>query len=296
MALHHCPGYIMQVGIGNYCYHRYFGDVYPDQAAPDKKMSIGDFLQCAQDLGAEGVTIETAFLPSLDKTYMLELKATMQAYDLKPVFAWGHPNGLERGKNDEAFKQMTSLMPFAKMLGCDIMRVVASSYTWRKDDHKEQIEQLVPQFKEAAKQAADNGLKLAIENNGDFTCEELKTLLEQIDSPAVGICFNTGNFIRLLDDPQTGIDVLASNVLVLQLKDVRVNEKEARPGDWFFFSCVPVGQGLVNNQLILDKLHRAGFGGLVMVDIDHPTSDWYDRENEMVELSVRTIVDMIKGQ
>ena len=34
----------MKIGIDSYCYHRYFGEVYPVQAAPDTTMTIEDFL------------------------------------------------------------------------------------------------------------------------------------------------------------------------------------------------------------------------------------------------------------
>ena len=35
----------MKVGIDSYCYHRFFGEVYPDQSKPAKNMTMQDFLR-----------------------------------------------------------------------------------------------------------------------------------------------------------------------------------------------------------------------------------------------------------
>ena len=45
----------MKVGIDSYCYHRFFGEVYPDQKPPAKDMTMQDFLERAKAHGAEGV-------------------------------------------------------------------------------------------------------------------------------------------------------------------------------------------------------------------------------------------------
>lgn len=283
----------MKVGINSYCYHRLMGEPYPDQSAPDKNMSVGDFLQKVKTYGADAVIMESFLLPSLDRSYMLELKSQLDSYNLERVLAWGHPSGLERGKNEAHFEQMKALIPLAKLAGADIMRVVASSYAWRDEPHAEQIERLVQQFREAAKVASDNGIKLAIENNMDFTAAELLRLVEEIDAPNVGITFDSGNFVRLLEDPVTACDLLASHTFLAYLKDVQVNTKEAKPNEWFFFSCVPVGQGLVRNEAVVGQLAKSGYDGIVSVASDHPAFDWYDRENELVELSVREVRDII---
>lgn len=133
----------------------------------------------------------------------------------------------------------------------------------------------------------------AEENNIDFTGEELLKLIEGVGSPYVGADLDTGNFLRLLDDPLHAADILAEHTIAVHLKDVQVNPKEARPTDWYFFSCVPIGQGLVDNEAILTTLRRAGYDGYIGVDIDHPHTDWYGREDEMVELSVRAVKELI---
>lgn len=65
---------------------------------------------------------------------------------------------------------------------------------------------LIPMYKEATKIAEDNGVKLAAENHIDFTSDEMLEMIEAVDSPNFGINFDTGNFLRLLDDPVAGME------------------------------------------------------------------------------------------
>lgn len=39
----------MKIGIDSYCYHRFFGEVYPEQQPPPRRMSLEDFLRRARD-------------------------------------------------------------------------------------------------------------------------------------------------------------------------------------------------------------------------------------------------------
>jgi sugar phosphate isomerase/epimerase len=67
-------------------------------------------------------------------------------------------------------------------------------------------------FRDAVKTARDYGIRMAVENHIDFTSDEMVTLLDAVDSPYLGINFDTGNFLRLLDDPVKGMDKLANRV------------------------------------------------------------------------------------
>lgn len=285
----------MKVGIDSYCYHRFFGEVYPDQDKPQKKMTMSDFLARAKDLCVDGVSLESCFMESLEDAYMKDLCAQLDAYGFDRVFAWGHPDGLERGLNEEAFAEMKRLIPSAKLMGADVMRVTGSSFTWRNENHKEQVQRLKKQFKDVIRIAEDNDIKLAVENHIDFTADEILELIQEVDSANFGVNFDTGNFLRLLDDPIRGMELLAEHTLAVHLKDLQVNNQEARPTDWFFFSGVPVGQGLIDNQTLINMLAKTDFKGFLAVEIDHPHADWRAREDEAVALSVQGMKEMIRS-
>jgi len=284
----------MKVGIDSYCYHRFFGEVYPDQKPPAKNMTMQDFLKRAKALKVDGVSLESCFFPSNDKAWFNDLKAQLDEYKFDRVYAWGHPDGLERGKNWKAYDEMVASIPNAVAIGADVMRVVGSSLMFRHEPHGPQIKALVKMFKKAVKVAKDAGVKLAVENHIDFTSDEILQLLGEVNSEYFGLNFDTGNFLRLLDDPIKGMEKLAPYVLATHVKDL-MPDKNARPTDWYFFAGVPVGKGLINNQALAQLLHKANFKGFLAVEIDHPHTDWTEREDEAVALSIKELKKIAKA-
>ena len=282
----------MKVGIDSYCYHRFFGEVYPDQAPPGKPMTMMDFLKRAKALEVDGVSLESCFFPSFDAEWLADLKRQLDEYGFDRVYAWGHPDGLERGSNQEAYEDMIANIPRAKAIGADVMRVVGSSLMFRHEPHGPQIEALIAMFKEAVKVAETYGVKLAVENHIDFTADEILQLLKGVNSEYLGLNFDTGNFLRLLDDPEKGMEKLAPYVYATHVKDL-LPDKNASPADWFFFAGVPVGKGLIDNQKLVEYLQNAGFKGFLAVEIDHPHTDWTGYEDEAVSISVKELKRMV---
>ncbi|MEI8132201.1 MAG: sugar phosphate isomerase/epimerase family protein [Leptolinea sp.] len=284
----------MKIGIDSYCYHRFFGEVYPDQKLPARKMTIEDFLKRAKEMDVDGVSLESCFFPTYDSGWFKDLKAKLDDYKFDRVYAWGHPDGLERGQNKDAYKEMVDSIPRAKAIGADVMRVVGSSLMFRHEAHGPQISALVKMFKEAVKIADDNGVKMAVENHIDFTADEILQMLDGVDSKNFGLNFDTGNFLRLLDDPIAGMEKLAPYVLATHVKDL-MPDKSAKPTDWHFFAGVPVGKGLINNHRLAELLHKANFKGFLAVEIDHPHADWAELEDEAVSISVKELKKIAAG-
>lgn len=278
----------MKIGIDSYCYHRFFGEVYPDQKPPVIKMTIEGFLKRAKELDVDGVSLESCFFPNYDKDWLKDIKAQLDQYGFERVYAWGHPDGLERGQNWDAYNDMIASIPRAKAIGANVMRVVGSSLMYRFEPHGPQIEALTKMFREAVKVAEDSGVKLAVENHIDFTADEILRLLEGVNSKYFGLNFDTGNFLRLLDDPVRGMEKLAPYVLATHVKDL-MPDKNVSPTEWFFFAGVPVGKGLIDNYKLAELLHKANFPGFLAVEIDHPHTDWIDCEDEAVGLSVKEL-------
>ena len=274
----------MKVGIDNYCYHRFFGEIYAQQLDPGRRITIEWFVDRAKQLGVDGVSLESCFFPGFEPAYLDGLKSQLDAAGLMRVFAWGHPDGLEGGKSKTAYKEMVEMIPHARRLGADVMRVVGSSLMFRFESHQEQIERLTGMFREAVRVAADHGVKLAIENHIDFTSDEIVQLLDQVDSDHLGVNFDTANFARLLDDPVKGMRKLAPRVLATHIKDLKVNA-QASVDDWFFFSSTPVGDGFVDNLALARLLKEAGYKGFLAVETDFLHPDYAD-EDEAVAQSV----------
>jgi 3-oxoisoapionate decarboxylase len=278
----------MKIGIDSYCYHRFFGEVYPHQPKPSKSWTPQDFIKRAHDLKVDGVSLESCFIPRFDAAYLSELKGLLDEYKMDRVFAWGHPDGLEGGRNQPAFEDMVKSIEYAKAIGADVMRVCGASLMFRNEPHGPMLEKLATQFKQAVKVAEKAGVKIADENHIDFTSDEMLSLMKAVDSPYFGINFDTGNFMRVLDDPIKGMQKLAKYVLSTHVKDLKPN-REAAVDDWYFFSSTPVGDGLVDNQKLAQLLRDAGYTGFLAVEIDNLHPDYKYDEDKAVAQSVKEL-------
>ena len=127
----------MKVGIDSYCFHRYFGEVYGHQTAPapEDRMTMEDFLTFAKRLEVDGVSLESCFFPRYDARWFAGLKAQLDDYGFDRVYAWGHPDGLEAGRNEDAFHDMIKHIEYAAAIGAPVMRICASSFSFRLEPH-----------------------------------------------------------------------------------------------------------------------------------------------------------------
>jgi sugar phosphate isomerase/epimerase len=226
----------------------------------------------------------------LDTEYLLQVRELLDEYNLDRVFAWGHPDGLEGGTNQDAYREMIRGFDSARTIGAKVMRVVGSSLRFRNQPHGPQIERLTRMFREAIQVAEGYGVRMAVENHIDFTADEMLSLLTDVNSPWLGINFDTGNFLRLLDDPIKGMAKLVPYVYATHIKDLKVQEGVAAD-EWYFFSCTPVGEGVVDNSRLVRLLADAGYEGLLAVEIDFLHPDYENNEDQAV---VRSVAELKK--
>jgi len=275
----------MKVGIDSYCYHRFFGEVYPHQNQPPKQLTLEDFIKRAKELDVDGVSLESCFFPRFDASYFSEIKGMLDEYNFDRVYAWGHPDGLEGGKNEAAYDQMIDHIEYANAIGAKVMRVVGSSLMFRFEDHGPQIEKLSRMFTNAMKVADNYGIKLADENHIDYNADEMLELIHNVNHPHFGINFDTGNFMRVLDDPIQGMEKLARYTFSTHVKDLKINP-QAAVNDWYFFSCTPVGDGIVDNLKLAQLLKDADYQGFLAMEIDTLHPDYNEDEDAAVAKSV----------
>jgi sugar phosphate isomerase/epimerase len=278
----------MKVGIDSYCYHRFFGEVYPHQNQPAKQMTLEDFIKRAKELDVDGVSLESCFVPRFDQEYLSEIKGMLDEFNFDRVYAWGHPDGLEGGKNEAVYDEMVEHIEYANAIGAEVMRVVGSSLMFRFEDHGPQIEKLSRMFTNAMKVADTYGIKMADENHIDYNADEMLELIHNVNHPNFGINFDTGNFLRVLDDPIQGMEKLAKFTFSTHVKDLKIN-LQAAVNDWYFFSCTPVGDGLVDNQKLAQLLKNANYEGFLAMEIDTLHPDYNDDEDSAVAQSVKEL-------
>jgi sugar phosphate isomerase/epimerase len=284
----------MRIGVDSYCFHRFFGEVYDGQPAPSAPMTIDDFLTFARDLQVDGVSLESCFFPTWERSWFQELRAKLDDLGLDRVYAWGHPSGLEDGTNRDAFDDLVRQIPFAALIGAGVMRVTPGpgSMDYRYAPRQPRLEVLARWYREAVLVAERHGMRLAAENHGDYTAAEMLWLIEAVDSPSFGVTFDTGNFVRLLDDPVRAMENLAPYTFATHMKDLAVR-KGISPSEWFFFSSAPIGEGLLDMTSIVHLLKAVGYDGLLAVEIDHLHPDYLYDEHAAVRQSVQALQGIV---
>ena len=278
----------IKIGIDSYCYHRLFGEVYPGQERPSAIMSFEHFLTHIKDLGIDGVSLESCFIPRFDDDYLKGVKRQLDDAKLDRVYAWGHPDGLEGGGNEKAFEDMIRHISYADQIGARVMRVVGSSLMYRFEPHEPQIQKLIWMFSEAVKIAERLNIKLAVENHIDFNSDEILQIIKGVNSPNMGVNFDSGNFLRVLDDPIQAMEKLAPYVLATHIKDL-LPVKGVPVTEWYFFSCVPTGKGLIENGKLAQLLKNNGYEGFLAVETDFLHPDYANREEEVVKKSIQEL-------
>jgi 3-oxoisoapionate decarboxylase len=277
----------MKIGIDSYCYHRFFGEVYDDQKKPSRVMKVEDVIARSKKLGVDGLALESWFFPPNDTAYLSEVKGMLDEAGLDRVYAWGHPDGLEGGRNEKAIEDMLRSIERAKAIGADVMRVVGASLMFRDEPHGPMLEKLTVMFKQAAAEAAKQGVRIADENHIDFNSDEMLKLIEEVGSPWFGINFDTGNFMRVLDDPVEGMKKLAKHVFATHVKDLKPM-RGVSVKNWHFLATTPVGDGFVDNMALATLLKAAGYKGFLAVELDFLHPDYKD-EDAAVAKSVKEL-------
>ncbi len=239
----------------------------------------------------DGVSLESCFFESLEPELPLgEIKAALDEQGMERVLAWGHPDGLEAGRNEEAWREMNALIPKAQFMGADIMRIVASSLMFRNEPHGPQIDAIVKMLKESVKIAEDHGVVLAIENHIDYTSAEIYEILERVGSDALKVNFDTGNTLRMMEDPVAAARRLGPYTVATHTKDVDAC-RHVRPEEWYFFSSVPVGTGLIDMPGVVRALGECGYEGVLAVETDHHKDN--QDEDQLVADSVAYLKQLL---
>jgi sugar phosphate isomerase/epimerase len=274
----------MKLAIDSYCYHRYFGEIYAGlQEPPGRAMTIWDFLKRAHRLGVEGVSLESCFLPS-DEDFLRRLCDTLDSYGMERVWAWGHPDGLRSGTDRRAAKDLVAHLAHARQIGAGVMRIVGGSRRTRPASFAQHKRQLGGMLRGLLAAAEDHRVVLALENHIDLTADEMVDLVTTLDSRWLGVCLDTGNNLRLHEDPAVVAEKLAPFARATHVKDVGV--RRGNPKEFAFWPSVPLGEGLVDLGLVVRLLQKARYGGLLAIEVDYLHPD-YGEEDRAVAASVK---------
>lgn len=280
----------MKIGIDSYCYHRLFGEIYPNQIDPGRRWPFDQCIDEAIRLDVDGISLETCFMPSFDADYLARLKDQLDEHGLDRMIAWGHPDGLEGGKRPEAAAEIEQHLATTLAVGGNVMRIVGSSLSFRDEPHGPQIERISRILKETVKKAEDSGVRLAIENHVDFTADEILEILSKVDSKYLGVNFDSGNALRVFDDPVAAARKLAPYTYATHIKDIQ--PATGSPKEWTFWASAPAGSGIIDMAGVIRALKEGGYQGMLCVEVDF-LKDAQADEVEAVQQAVNYLRQLV---
>ncbi len=281
----------MRLGLDSYSYHRYFGEIRAGEEDPGIRWSPDDMMRRAGELGLEGVSLETCYLPMDDPALAERLAEQVGAHDLDLVLAWGHPGGLHMGNSPERQRDMLDALTVAAAAGCELVRIVVGTFThWGLEPEGPVLDRVVPLVAEGCERAADLGMALAIETHCDLTLDALCELIDRVGRDDLGVVLDTANLVRIGEDLCEGTRRLAPFTRMLHVKDLLLADADhGDPAGWW--PCCALGEGDLDLRGALGELHAAGFDGLACVEV--ATLPAGVNEDELVARSVHWLRETI---
>jgi sugar phosphate isomerase/epimerase len=194
-----------------------FRDFLTGKKKPE--MTLFDFIDLAAGLPLDGVELTSYYFASTDDPYLDKLKAHAAA---KKLAISGVPVGNNFCVRDEAKRRaeidhVKAWVGRAARLGAGTVRIFAGSRE-KGDTLADAQKRVVAALEECCPVAEKAGVILALENHGGITdtAEHLLDLVKPVNSPALGVNIDTGNFHTA--DPYADVAEIAPYGVVCQVK------------------------------------------------------------------------------
>jgi len=198
----------MKLGIDTYSYHLAIGCY---EYHPRKRMTWDEFMSTSKSLGVEGVMI-VEFSEEEKKSNEFIRSIRTKADELHLY--------IETGTDGTDVKRLSRDLRFSQSIGSKIMRITVEFDRYSRNfTVEEQLKAAVLRLREVTPLAEKLDIKLAIENHQDLKSSELVSLLHQVDSDHLGICYDTGNSLAVLEDPIYTAQELAPYSFTTHFKD-----------------------------------------------------------------------------
>ena len=201
----------MKLGLDSYSYHLAFG-AHPD-FTPKNRMNIFQFIDRVKTLNLDGFQIDPMHLGCRDTTYLQEISSLAQESQLF----------LEYGAMGIDYSYLLDELDICLKLNSSILRTFIGFNRYdKKTNISLEIQNALHQLNKIKKKAKDLNIKIAIENHGDVTSDELLYIVEKVSSPNVGICLDLGNPLFTMEDPITATEKMAPYAFTTHFKDYAI--------------------------------------------------------------------------
>ena len=201
----------MKLGLDSYSYHLAFG-AHAD-FEPENKMSLFQFIERTAELGLDGFQIDPMHLEHRDDGYLGEILSLKKE---KNLF-------LEYGTIGIEAENLANELDICLKLESPVLRTFIGFDRYDKSVRiKQEIERSIDQLTRIKARAEAVDVRIAIENHGDVTSDELVAIIQQVDSPNIGICLDLGNSMMTLEEQLRAATKMAPYAFTTHFKDYAV--------------------------------------------------------------------------
>ncbi len=243
----------MKLGLETESYHLFF---------QHHRMDIFDFIDKTVELGLDGVQINIiedlnldpnwGTLGSNDPAHLEKVRNYLEKHQL---FCEIDCRGIE-------YDHLKTVIEAANKIGADVIRTYINRGYYDKEKTEnapEEIKKIIPLLKK-------HRIKLAIENHEEETADEIIKVIQEVDSPWVGVLCDNGNGMMAWEDPVTTVEKLAPFSFSSHFKDHIV----IQDGEDYLVSGCPIGKGNIDIQACFKLLVEQSTLTRINIEMCHP--------------------------
>src|SRR5690606_9811482 len=146
---------------------------------------------------------------------------------------------LELGTRTIGREHLGRYLDIAEALGARTLRSMTQSQEVASGS-----EEAVSELRASLPRLEAAGVSLALETYEQVTTSTLLGIVEELDSPHVGICLDPANCVSALEHPKDVVEACAPRTVNLHVKDFAFARQEGWVG--FTYSGAPLGEGLLD--------------------------------------------------
>ena len=225
------------------------------------------------ELGFTNVEFNLWYADTITPGYIQSIKERCRKTGLKPVSLQGSSFGGDVLK-DVAHKLV--LLLGCRELGCRIIKCTGS-----RRDTNGGLKAVIKVCRELAPVAEEMGMLVTLENHANNVLERIEDYEEifaAIDSPAIGMCLDTGHFEGVDVSLHDVVEKFHSRILHVDLKDCRARGQG--------HDTVPFGEGVTDFDAFLSHLLEKNYSGYMVVEQAwrEPKGDWINNLKKSYQL------------
>ncbi|MES2794035.1 MAG: sugar phosphate isomerase/epimerase family protein [Planctomycetota bacterium] len=253
--------------------------------AGQARLSLFEFIDKAGELGFDAVMLmaKRPHLSVLDisRTQQAEIKQRLQDHGLKVACLAGYTDftlGAERPDIPTREMQILYVRELARLaseLHCPLIRVF-TGYSTSLATYDQQWNWCVESLRDCARQAADFGVTIGVQNHHDNAVhhEALLDLIREIDHPQCQVMFDAWAPALQGHDPVVGVRDLAPHIVHTTVADYvrrprfkylpQLVNYAAEPDS---IRAVPMGEGFIDYASFFKALRATGYRGYVTYEM-----------------------------